>query len=314
MKPHYRDPIFDGAADPVVIWNRQEHAWWMVYTSRRAYGPPLPGVAWVHGTALGVASSRDRGLTWTYRGDIDGLDTAWGRWTYWAPEIIDDGETYHMYVSVVRGMPDAWPGHERYIRHYTSPDLVTWAYQTTLPLSSDLVIDACVAALPAGGYRLWYKDEADGSHTWAADSGDLATWTVRGRAVDGPPHEGPNVFPLAGTWWMIVDEWHGQRVLRSDDLLDWRPQGLILDRPGASVDDTGYGHHADVVVTGEDTATVFYFTHPERIAGRPEETYAQRRSVVLAAPLRVVDGTLKCDRDAPFAEPPLPAGGTSDIR
>ena len=310
MKPTYRDPLHDGAADPVVIWNRHERAWSMVYTSRRADGSSLPGVEWVHGSALGVASSADGGRTWTYRGDIGGLDTEWGRWTYWAPEIIDDDETCHMFVSVVRGIPGAWPGHERRIRHYTSPDLIAWAYRNTLPLSSDFVIDACVAALPTGGYRLRYKEEADDSHTWAADSADLVTWTVRGRAVDGRPHEGPNVFRLAGSWWMIVDEWHGQRVLRSDDLLAWQPQGLILDRSGSGADDAEYGHNADVVLTGEETATVFYFTHPERVAGGPEDAYPQRRTAVLAAPLRVADGTLVCDRDAPFVEFPLPAGGS----
>ena len=34
--PLYRDPITDGAADPVLIWNRQEKTWWMLYTQRRA--------------------------------------------------------------------------------------------------------------------------------------------------------------------------------------------------------------------------------------------------------------------------------------
>ena len=26
----------DGAADPVLIWNREEKKWWMLYTQRRA--------------------------------------------------------------------------------------------------------------------------------------------------------------------------------------------------------------------------------------------------------------------------------------
>lgn len=62
------------------------------------------------------------------------------------------------------------------LRRYTSPDLVTWTFRSTLPLSSDRVIDACVHALPGGGYRLWYKNEADGNNTWAADSTDLYEW------------------------------------------------------------------------------------------------------------------------------------------
>ncbi len=37
--PLYNDPIYDGAADPVLIWNREEKSWWMFYTTRRANIP-----------------------------------------------------------------------------------------------------------------------------------------------------------------------------------------------------------------------------------------------------------------------------------
>lgn len=40
-KPLYRDPVCDGAADPVVIWNPHVQRWWMFYTNRRANGPGL---------------------------------------------------------------------------------------------------------------------------------------------------------------------------------------------------------------------------------------------------------------------------------
>lgn len=168
----------------------------MVYTSRRATAPELPGVAWVHGTALGVASSTDGGLSWIYRGTIDGLDTSWGHHTYWAPEIVDDGSLFHMYVSVIEGVPGEWAGHERRIRHYSSPDLIGWTFRATLDLSSSFVIDACVAPLDAGGSRMWFKDEADDGHTWAADSDDLYTWQVIGPVLTHRAHEGPNVFRL----------------------------------------------------------------------------------------------------------------------
>ena len=26
--PLFRDPIYDGAADPTIIWNPKEKAWW----------------------------------------------------------------------------------------------------------------------------------------------------------------------------------------------------------------------------------------------------------------------------------------------
>jgi hypothetical protein len=213
-----------------------------------------------------------------------------------------------MFVSVIKGVPEQWDGHPRRIRHYASPDLVDWQFRSTLELSSELVLDACVAKLPTGGYRLWYKDEAHSSHTWAADSPDLDTWTVIGPAVTGFPHEGPNVFWLGDRWWMIVDAWHGQQVLWSRDATRWVRSGLILDTSGTDPEDRGFGYHADVVPTTDDTATVFYFTHPGRqSAADLGEGYEQRRSTVWAAQLHVNGDTLVCTRDEAFVGPPLPS-------
>jgi hypothetical protein len=58
-KPLYSDPIHDGAADPVVIWNPHTKMWWMFYTNRRANSPDTSGVEWVHGTRIGIAASKD---------------------------------------------------------------------------------------------------------------------------------------------------------------------------------------------------------------------------------------------------------------
>ncbi|WP_055524578.1 hypothetical protein [Streptomyces graminilatus] len=294
--PLFRDPVHDGAADPVAVWNREAREWWLVYTGRRVTAPG-PGVAWVHGTDLGVASSSDGGGTWTYRGTLDLPDPEWGRNTFWAPEIIWHDGLYHMYVSWIRGVPDAWTGRAE-IRHYTSSDLLGWTYHGALDLDSDRAIDACVVPLPGGGFRMWFKDETHGSVTYAADSPDLYKWRPTGPAVTHREHEGPNVFELGGTHWMIVDEWRGQGVLRSDDLEHWEHQGLILDAPGNRPDDGGFGYHADVVVQGE-TAYVFYFTHPDRTPETGEADYAYRRSSLQVAALRVTAGRLTCDRDEP---------------
>jgi hypothetical protein len=59
--PLFRDPIHDGAADPVVIYNPGHKAWWMFYTNRRADIDDTTGVRWVHGTRIGIAESRDGG-------------------------------------------------------------------------------------------------------------------------------------------------------------------------------------------------------------------------------------------------------------
>lgn len=34
--PLYRDPIYDGAADPVLVYNHAQKEWTMLYTQRRA--------------------------------------------------------------------------------------------------------------------------------------------------------------------------------------------------------------------------------------------------------------------------------------
>ncbi|TDC23622.1 hypothetical protein E1265_12235 [Streptomyces sp. 8K308] len=87
-----------------------------------------------------------------------------------------------------------------------------------MPLSSDRVIDACVHPLPGGGYRMWFREEARGSVTWAADSPDLITWGAAGPVLQDPRHEGPNAFELGGWYWMVTDEWRGLGVHRSTDL------------------------------------------------------------------------------------------------
>jgi hypothetical protein len=202
-----------------------------------------------------------------------------------------------MYVSYLRGVRTDWSGSAR-ILHYTSPDLRAWQFEAPLELDSDRVIDACVYQLPDGRFRMWYKDEQRGSHTYAADSDDLYSWRPIGAAVAHRPHEGPNVFALGGHYWMIVDEWRGQGVLRSSDLEHWEHQGLILDTPGSRPDDGTIGLHADVVVQ-DDTGYVFYFTHPDRGEAGDDGTYASRRSSIQVASMRVVDGILRCDRDEP---------------
>ncbi|MEU6247962.1 glycosyl hydrolase [Glycomyces sp. NPDC047010] len=308
-KPLFRDPVHDGAADPTVIWNRTAGEWWMFYTNRRVLAPPVDDVSWVHGTDIGIASSRDGGATWVYRGTAQGLATGWGRDTYWAPEVVDDGERFHMYVSVIEGVPTRW-GADARIRHYTSTDLARWTFESTLDLDSRHVIDACVVPLPSGGWRMWFKDDDHGTHTYCADSPDLHDWTVVGPAVTVSKHEGPNAFTLGGSHWMLVDEWRGLRVLRSDDLETWTPQDRILDASGTGPDDGGNGLHADVVVVGED-AFVFYFTHPGRHRDAPvrDNLYAHRRTSIQVARAHVVDGVLVCDREEVLTGPILPLAG-----
>lgn len=265
----------------------------------------------MHGTDIGVARSDDGGASWTYAGVLEEVDPHEGRNTLWAPEVLWAEGRYHMFVSYIRGVPEQWAGHARTILHHVSDDLVAWEYLGAVPLSSDRVIDACVYPLPGGGYRMWFKDEAHDSTTWCADSPDLMTWGESLLAVGKPSHEGPNVFELGGSFWMITDEWRGLGVHRSADLQTWERQGLILDQPGARTWDAGLGHHADVVVgtdsRGSELAWIFYFTHRHEHGAGASQSAAPHPDIpivhvtdVQVATLRVVDDRLVCDRDAPI--------------
>lgn len=295
--PLFRDPIFDGAADPVLIWNREAKEWWIIYTNRRA-NVECQKNAWVHGTDLGIASSSDGGIKWNYRGVLEGLNFEKGRNTFWAPEIIWHDGLYHMYVSYIQGVPYDWSGHKREIIHYTSTNLWDWVYESKLKLSSEYVIDAGIHQLPTGVWRMWYKDEANQSHTYAADSHDLYHWEVVGPVITGFPHEGPNVFYWKGYYWLIVDQWKGLGVYQSMDGREWRRNGTILNETGSREDDRTHGLHADVHVSG-DNAYIFYFTHPERVGGE-ELTYKTRRSSIQVAKLDLIEHVLVCNRNVPF--------------
>jgi hypothetical protein len=307
-KPLFRDPVHDGAADPVVIWNRSESRWFMFYTNRRANLPPteVDGVTWVHGTKIGIAESTD-GASWKYRGlaQIDLPEQFGGaQVTQWAPDVIEHAGVYHMYLTVVPGIFTDWK-HPRDIVHLTSGDLVTWKYESTLKLSSDRVIDACVYPLPGGGWRMWYNNERDAKSIYYADSRDLFAWEDKGKVtgVGERPGEGPFVFRWKGRYWMLVDVWKGLGVYRSDDLLNWEPQAdNLLEKGGSGPDDGVNGGHPCVVVGGE-RAYVFYFLHPGRmgtIQVDAKDEYQRRRSSIQVVELVEREGGwLACDRDQP---------------
>ena len=301
--PLYRDPVTDGAADPVVVWNQEAKSWWMLYTQRRA-NLDAPDVAYCYGTKIGMAESTDHGQTWVYRGTLD-LEFEEGHNTFWAPEVVyRDGE-YHMFVAYIRGVRSHWGGYKQIV-HYTSRNLWDWKCVGPLKLSSNSVIDATVYQNPDGRWRIWYKDEAAGSHTLMAESKNLHDWSASKVVIDGDAHEGPKVFRFRGYFWMLTDEWKGLRIYRSKDLDKWEKQGLILGEASSRPEDTPSGAHADVVVTNH-RAYIFYFTHPGRTSHNEAPLgengvlpYDLRRSSIQVAQLVFKDGTLTCDHDADF--------------
>ena len=295
-KPLYRDPIYDGAADPVIVFNQKTKKWVMFYTNRRAKGEGYDGVTWVHGTRIGIAESKD-GAKWTYT-DTANINYRNTDYTHWAPEVIENKGIYHMYLTYVPGIFTDWQ-HPRYILHLTSNDLFDWKFESKLQLAKDKVIDACVYPLPDGGWRMWYNNENDGKSVYYADSKDLYSWTDKGKAL-ATRGEGPKVFRWKTKYWMVVDMWRGLGVYSSDDLLKWTKQPEnILEKPGTGVDDGVMGGHPDVVVRG-DKAYIYYFTHPGRTPeNKGKDGFEQRRSSIQVAELKYENGIITCDRNAP---------------
>lgn len=302
--PLFRDPIYDGAADPVMVWSREEKCWWMLFSARRA-NAPTQDVAAYYGTRIGTASTPDHGKTWIFRGYLD-LEFEKGWNTFWAPDIIYHNGEYHMFIVYIKGVRNHWGGDANIV-HFTGKNLFDWKYQGPLTLSSSKVIDATIFQLPNGKFRIWYKDETRGANTMMSESSDLVHWeTSKEPAIGGRAHEGPKVFKYQNYYWMLTDEWQGMRVYRSADLDHWEKQGLILDKPGTREDDKPSGAHGDVLVFG-DKAYVFYFTHPGRAKHgelKPDPDgnmfYTNHRTTIQVAPLEFVNGTLEADREKPF--------------
>ena len=299
MRELYRDPVYDGVTDPRVVIDA-DGRWWMFYTQRRASLEDAgPGVSWIHGSRIGVATSDD-GIDWNYVGTLEprasdlalatGPPPAEVDRTHWAPEVVWDGERWRMYLTEIDGIPDRWPGFVREIVEYVSDDLRRWTRRGPLSLSSDRVIDAAVARTPDGLWRLWCKDEAADSVTMVASSRDLDAWSLDGVAIGGRPHEGPTAFELGGFWWMVVDEWRGMGVYRSDDGIRWSRQGgddavILAEIPGG-----GHGNHGAHVRHGDDLW--FYFFGVAQRAPVHAASGETRRSSVYRVLLGVEAGKL----------------------
>lgn len=311
--PLYRDPVWDGAADPVVVWNPKRKAWWMLYTQRRAKAEE-PGVAWTHETEIGIAECKDRGVTWTYRGTLK-LKAPDAKYSFWAPDIVraPNGE-FRIFVTYVPGPAKDhvnWGG-ERHVLQYKSRDMEHWTFVQRVPLASNYCIDPSMIRRSDGTWRMWYKDEGHRSETLAVDSPDLENWKpANDPGVSKLYGEAPKALSFGGFNWLLKDPNSGLDVYRSQDWTNWTYQGKILDKPGKRNSDGEIGKHADVVVSG-GRAYIFYFTHPYG-QDYPERNgfmrVPARVSAIQAAELKVVEGRLVCDRDAYFDMKLVPPKG-----
>jgi predicted GH43/DUF377 family glycosyl hydrolase len=270
-KPLFRDPVFDGAADPSIVYDKHHQRWVMFYTNRRANQEGLDQVTWVHATPIAMAVSKD-GANWHYLGQVNfpktipytENTTPKNPATFWAPMVIEHQNTYHMYLTVVPGVFHDW-NHPRRIVHLTSLDLQEWTYQSTLPLVNEKVIDAALLQLDEGTWRLWYNNELAGKKTFYADSKDLYQWIDKGSAnLPQDRGEAPLVFKWKNRYWLLNDLLgnNGIGVYSSTDATHWQRQNTdLLVGAGTGKDDQNSGHHPDVLINGE-RAFLYYFVHP----------------------------------------------------
>lgn len=298
-KPLFRDPVHDGAADPTLIYNRARHEWWMFYTNRRAdLATDNPkDVAWVHGTRIGIAVSKDRGAHWTYKGEA-AIPYGAPDYTHWAPDIVFRHAQYHMFLTIVPGTFKDWNA-PREIVHLTSPDLEHWTYVSKIDSGSDRIIDPSLYQLPTGAWRVWFKNERDHSHLYSSDSTDLIHWTPATPVITDRSSEAPKVFRWHDRYWMITDPWRGLGVYSSTDLEHWthQPQN-ILQAPGTLPTDRTEAHHCDVVVH-DGHAYIYYFTHQKDADLDPKLPHSEDRTVLQVAELELEGDTVTVHRDQP---------------
>ena len=86
--PLWRDPLYDGAADPTISYDFLTQEWFIHYTQRRASDRTLGNRSWCFGTDIAAAVSADKGITWKYLGPARGLKWEEGINTFWAYILI----------------------------------------------------------------------------------------------------------------------------------------------------------------------------------------------------------------------------------
>ncbi|MCX6877612.1 MAG: SUMF1/EgtB/PvdO family nonheme iron enzyme [Verrucomicrobia bacterium] len=302
--PLFDDPVWHGAADPSVLWNPLAREFTIYYTQRRATLQNSNGVDWVHGSAIGMATSKD-GVQWKYAGICtgdEGLGTPMDqKCSWWAPSVMFNDNQFHLLVSCVDGIYADWTG-KRTIKYFISQNGKEWKYRQTLPLSSDNCIDPCVHKI-GDQWFVWYKDEGHESKTYAATSPDLQSWKVRGPVITDVPHEAPLVWRWQKAYWLIVDAWDkGLRIYRSDDgIAGWQYNSTILIEPGKRPKDAGRGGHPGILLQG-NRVFVFY-----------QVVYAHDRETVLQVAELELDaaGKAVCDRDRHAAKAQAPPEGAT---
>jgi uncharacterized sulfatase len=304
-KPLFIDPHYHGSCDPEVVWNEESGEAWIYYTSRRS----TRGRASYVGTPIGVASSKNL-VDWEFRG-YAAFDGVPGKKdmpvTFWAPGVIRRGDVWHMFVTYKDNARPPWGGNGT-IRHYTAPvsdPLNGWKPAGVPDFPQPDPIDVTLIEVD-GKVRAYYRVGNGGGIQWS-ETEDLKSWIHHGKCPGDINRSGigyqeaPYVFRFGGAFWMLTDPHKGLSVYRSDDAVTWKAHTTILKQPGTGLQDGTFGRHPSVLVK-DDRAFLFYHVEPNRPYPSPppeKRSVEMKKSVLQVAELRIVDGKLVCERDAP---------------
>lgn len=233
-------------------------------------GPGSPGL--VHSTSQDM-------IRWTDIGPAIpvGAPGSWESYDVWAPTMIKEGNTYHLWYTGVQLVGNLWVQR---IGHATSTDLTNWTKDPTNPVFDCANVSwAYYDVNDLSGYGVDCRDPfvtrdeannrwvmyystrsqpiADPPLTWIehptmvgmATSTDLVTWVDAGPVVTtgGYTTESSHAFEHNGTWWLI---WTGNCAWRSAKCLKY------ATGPSATGPFTGY---TDLPAAGGDEHASEYF-------------------------------------------------------
>ena len=318
--PLFIDPNYRGSCDPEIVWNEHDQLWYIYYTARR----PMLDNTWLQ-TPIGVAVSEDI-VNWEFKGycKFDGVGGEKdASSTYWAPAIIAENDTLHMFVT---WKPDTIPtigawGGQGWIVHYKTPltnPVNGWLKVGALHSDNLNAIDATVYK-NRNQFHVWFKGKeltAKKNGLYHLATTDFNSWLELGfsksdvfnaEATGSNFEEAPYIFQWKDKYWLITDPHDGFFVYSSKDAENWKFQGTILKEGGTRNLDTSMARHCSVAVKN-DLAFIVYHVEPcrrydlEKLKGEGKQRIfvqplKNRESVLQMAELEIIDGKLVCNRD-----------------
>lgn len=276
--PIYAHPVYCGSCDPEIVYNHINRQWMIFYTARR----PVKGIAATVGNPIGVCVS-DNLTDWSFLGycKFDGVGgKPDSEQTHWAPGIIIEGDTAHMFVTFKEDATPPW-GTGGSIVHYVAPvdDMLNGWKKADVSIDEDACLDASIVKLANGKFRMYYVGGVNNPETGGrktiryAESDDLYSWNSKGNVLgdvnDMDVHniryqEAVYVFVYDGEYYMLTDPHRGLATYTSSDGITWKYHGQIM-KTGSSTRtlDCTQARHPSVAIY-KDTPYIFYHVEPFR--------------------------------------------------